>query len=63
MGVMWDKAARDIFWQLILNVRETDISHVCDTVIKQMHFTEPPHLPHLQALVGGSVSYKYVTDI
>jgi len=44
MGTMWDRAATDYFWQLISNVCETDISHVCDTVIKETHSTESPAL-------------------
>jgi len=43
---MWDRAAMDFFWQLILIVRKTDISHVYDTVIKER--VPMNHLPHLQ---------------
>jgi len=42
MGFMRYRAALEISWQLISNVRKTSnyISHVCDTVIKKTHSTE-----------------------
>jgi len=61
MGVMCVRAAMNIFWQLVSNVRETNISHVCDTFINKTRSPKTTCL--IYRLAGGSVCHKYVTNM
>jgi len=65
MWIMWDRAATDVCWQLqmISNVRETDISHVCDTARQKR--IPLNHLPHLQSLPCGvlQMCHRYIKSV
>jgi len=49
-------------WQLVSNVREADMSHVCDTDIKETHSTEPPgSFTDWQVVLRKRMSHIYMT--